>query len=119
MRSAEPAGGAGALLAATSGLIVWSSAFVLLYAGLSVGCRTPLPDMRLLGVNSLSAALVAVWGVHLAALALLQRRHVRRARRNAEGPARFLAVLSCMITAAGLLATVLVGAALVLLPPCA
>ena len=61
-----------ALLMLGAGFTVWASAFVALYAMLSVGCRFGWQDMELVGGLSVQRAqLIAILLVHLAAGAAL------------------------------------------------
>lgn len=75
------------LLVLVAGLLIWSSAFVSLYALLSVGCAFGW-DTRVIGPVSVQrAVLLAVWLMHLAALAGLvfwMWRRMRRTDRNEE-----------------------------------
>lgn len=91
------------LLLIMAGLLVWSSAFIALYAALSVGCAFGW-DTRTIGpVDLQRAVLVAVWLLHLGligALLLFARRRVRNAEPDEN--ARFLtrAALAATIVAA-------------------
>jgi hypothetical protein len=113
------------LLVATSGLIVWSSAFVALYAGLSLGCEAGLQTRTLLGTNTLTVLLLAILALHLALLSGLQwysvvlmRRGFQRTPEGESDVAQFLAGLTYWVTIVALVSTVVVGAPIVALSPC-
>lgn len=75
------------LLLLVSGLVIWSSAFVSLYALLSVGCAFGWEDRSVGPVSLQRAVLLAVWLAHLAAVGLLvawTRRRMRRADADDE-----------------------------------
>jgi hypothetical protein len=61
----------GSLPGAFLGWVVWSSAFVLLYALLSLGCTFGWDMPRLGPMRLLDAILIATWLAHLVALAAL------------------------------------------------
>jgi hypothetical protein len=110
------------LAVASGGLILWSSAFVLLYAALGVGCALGWQLIPLAGSNVLTIVLAAIWLVHLALLGAFQwyaHGLWRRASGPDEGAAKFLAGSACLIAAIGIFATVFIGFAVLLLPPCA
>lgn len=98
------------------GLSVWMVWFVVVYAGLSLGCIVDhrvggVPPALLRGVLLTSAAIV------LAGLAYGALRCMRAAR-HAEGPGRFVAAASgCLHVAAGL-SVVFVALPLLWLPLC-
>ncbi len=107
------------LLLVVGGLLVWSSAFVTLYAGLSVGCQLGLDRHGLLGVDLVTLALVLLGLVHLAPLAWLLRRHGRmQADAAGDRTASFLARLGLVIAAIGAVATLWVAFPALILPPC-
>ena len=108
------------LLLALSGLVIWSSGFVALYAGLSLGCEGGLHRQDLLGTNALTTALLTVLLVHLGALAALQLYAVTRWRRARDsGDSRaFMATLTCRVTAVGLVGMLAVGVPVLMVPPC-
>lgn len=110
------------LAVASGGLIVTSSAFVFLYAAIGIGCMVGWHLIDLAGTNLLTAVLVVIWVVHLAALGGLQWFAVRlwpRATGPDEGAARFLAAMTCLLAATGILATIFIGFPVLVLPPCA
>jgi hypothetical protein len=108
------------LLLAITGLIVWASAFVALYVVLSVGCAADLHRFQTLGSNALTVLLGAVFGVHLAALGALQWWALAswRVRRDATRSNGYLAVLTCTITAVGIVSLLFIGLPMLLVPPC-
>ena len=110
------------LAVASGGLIIWSSAFVFLYAGLGAGCALGWQHIPLLGTNLLTMLLTGFWLVHLAALAAFQW-YAYGLWERATGPdvaaAKFLAGSTCLIAAIGTFSTVFIGFAVLLLPPCA
>ncbi|MFU8817348.1 MAG: hypothetical protein ACNA7W_18525 [Pseudomonadales bacterium] len=108
------------LLLAISGLIVWSSAFVVLYAALSVGCAAGVHHLQLGAIDALTALLLALFLAHLAGLAGLQWYALVgwRKRRNPSRSNGFLAVLFCLVTAASTVSLFFIGLPLLLVPPC-
>lgn len=98
------------LLGTTAGLLLWASSFVVLYAGLSLGCEAGWQVRRWAGANLLTAALALAWAVHLLALAALWWWFGRWAE-----PLRRMARLLTAVAAA---ATVWTGWPLLALPPC-
>ncbi|RCW76081.1 hypothetical protein [Pseudorhodoferax soli] len=99
------------LLGCTAGLLLWASSFVVLYAGLTLGCEAGWHAGRLAGFNLLTAALALAWLVHLLALAALWRWF--------GGWAEPLRRLARVLTAVAVAATVWTGWPLLALPPCA
>jgi hypothetical protein len=96
------------LLLYCAGLILWSSAFIALYAGLSIGCAFGWED-RSLGPLSLQRwMLLGLWLGHLGLLALATAWMRRRARRLAarDELARFLARVNLWAMVAALAITV-------------
>ncbi|GHD01769.1 hypothetical protein GCM10007320_60400 [Pseudorhodoferax aquiterrae] len=99
------------LWGSTAALLVWASCFVVLYAGLTLGCEAGWHARRLGGVNLLTGALALAWCVHLLALAALWWWFGHWAE-----PLRRLARMLTVVAAA---ATVWTGWPLLALPPCA
>ncbi|KQP43167.1 hypothetical protein [Pseudorhodoferax sp. Leaf274] len=99
------------LLGTTAGLLVWASSFVVLYAGLTLGCEAGWHARRLAGANLLTVALAMAWLAHLVALAALWRWF--------GGWTEPLRRLARVLTAVALAATVFTGWPLLALPPCA
>lgn len=101
------------LLGTTAGLLVWASSFVVLYAGLSLGCEAGWHARRLAGANLLTLALALAWAAHLLVLGALWRWLGRWPQ------ADMLRWLARALTAIALAATVWTGWPLLALPPCA
>lgn len=101
------------LLGSCAGLLVWASSFVVLYAGLSLGCEAGWHARTLAGANLLRLTLGIAWTGHLLALGALWWWFTRWPR---EGPLRGLARA---LTVAALAAMVWTGWTLTVLPPCA
>jgi hypothetical protein len=108
------------LLLAIAGLIVWSSAFVTLYAVLSVGCAADVHRLEVLGANALTVLLLALFLAHLAGLGGLQWYSVSlwRARKDPTRSGGYLAVLTCVVTAASLFSMLFLGLPILMIPPC-
>ncbi len=110
------------LLRMGAGLLVWASAFVMLYAGHALACQWlgPLPDVQLLNpVTGVLAALALLHMVALGALGVLWWRYPARAaedepprthrfRQRTEGLLLVVSVVSLIWLAIPLLVT----------PPC-
>lgn len=64
-----------------AGFLVWSSAFLSLYAALSLGCAFGWEDIALGPVSVQRAVLIGLWLVHLALIAALVAFARRRSRR--------------------------------------
>jgi hypothetical protein len=111
------------LLLAVGGLIVWSSAFVVLYLTVSLGCVYGWHRPELLGLSLLTALLALLWLLHIAALAWLQWYGLARWRQiraeGGNGPALYLAALTALVAAVSLVGTIYLGAPIFLLTPCA
>ncbi|HEX2256585.1 MAG TPA: hypothetical protein VHG92_07775 [Afifellaceae bacterium] len=111
------------LLLAVGGLIVWASAFVVLYSVDSLGCVYGWHQPELAGINLLTMLLAAIWLIHIVALVWLQWSGLARWRRirgdGENGPALYLAALAALIAAVSLVGTVYLGAPILILPPCA
>lgn len=110
------------LLAATAGYIIWSIAFVFLYAFQGYACASGLDAMKLFGLNLATAILLFIWIAHLAAGGALFA-YARRARSNATSSPnaeteRFLANVSCLLAVAGVVSTFYIGAPVIFLDPC-
>lgn len=101
----------------TAGFLIWSSAFVMLYAAASAGCAFGW-QMETVGPLSLQRlVLLGVWSVHLAAFVplglALRRRGSPGDRRSVFADAPF------WITAAAFAATVFIGVPGAVLTACA
>ena len=73
------------LLLMIAGFIVWSSAFVLIYAALSVGCEFGWEEIAIGPVSLQRAVLVCLWLLHLALIALLLVVALRRFQAKGGG----------------------------------
>lgn len=101
------------LLLLGAGFVIWSSAFVVLYAMLSVGCRFGWDGIELAGGLTLQRVqLVAIFLIHLAACAGL----VLVLRAPAE--TSFLRLAAYATALAALAATIFSFAAVFALSPC-
>lgn len=110
------------LLIASGGLIIFSSAFIILYGAIGVGCALGWHAVSFGGTNVLTALLTAVWIVHIVALGGLQWYAIslwRRADGPDRGTVRLVAAMTCLLAAVGLVSTVFVGFPVLVLPPCA
>ena len=113
-----------------AGLLVWCSAFLMLYAGLSLGCEAGWQHRTVAGTTWLTALLAGIWLLHIAALgvlaAMLLRRHpdVKIAHDGEQHPSAprpqggFLTRLALVLTAAATACTAWIGWPALLLPPC-
>ena len=108
----NPEIGSGRILLASAGLIVWASAFVVLYGGLSLGCEAGMAGA------SLTVWLAVAWVGHLAVLGWLQWKALGDWKSADVPDAGFLSALTCLIAAVGILSTVVVGFPILVLPPC-
>ncbi|RAI43110.1 hypothetical protein [Rhodoplanes roseus] len=99
-----------ALLLLVAGFVVWSSAFVWLYGGLSVGCAFGWDRITLAGTSALRLGLLLIWLVHVAALGwlLAYSRAVRQAGRSPP----FVTTAATALTVVALIATVWTGLAI-------
>jgi len=80
--------GAPPLLLLCAGLCVWGSAFLWLYAALSVGCAFGWDGMRLGPLSLQRGVLLGIWVLHVLALLgiiVWCRRHARRVGRRPDG----------------------------------
>ena len=113
-------GGAIPVLTITSGLIIWASCFVVLYAALSLGCTYGPPAFSMLGMAGLTWILLFLWIIHLVALGWLIAR-TRIASRHMSRPApfsRFAARTTLMLQVVGLIGTIWIGFPILMLPAC-
>ncbi len=103
---------ASGLILLPAGFVVWSVAFVALYGLLSVGCELGWQGRHIGPLSVLRVLLLALWMVHLAALAWLIRLCWRRVRGHAEvgrSTAGFLDMASLAAMLAAFAATVWTG----------
>ncbi|KTR03840.1 hypothetical protein NS365_16855 [Aureimonas ureilytica] len=75
------------LILLVAGFVIWSSAFVVLYGALSVGCAFGWDTASLGPVSALRAVLIALWLAHLAALGALWWLCRMRAQKAGEADA--------------------------------
>jgi hypothetical protein len=107
------------LLGLVGGLLLWSSAFVALYALHAVGCALTWTEVGVGPVSLSQIVLLAVWLVHLALLILLLMRCRTWLRDTAPGTGdRFVARSSIALTVIAIVATAYTGLPVVLLRHC-
>lgn len=109
------------LLRVSAGLIVWSSAFVFLYAGSYLGCRTLAPEPQAGLLNAVTALLLAFTLLHLGALGVLMARWWRGPRTAAgEAPAsvRFRRGVEGLVLISALVGVLMIAFPLLMVPPC-
>ncbi|TFL10005.1 hypothetical protein CSC67_18300 [Pusillimonas caeni] len=105
---------------AIAGFIVWASAFVVLYAGHALGCVYVPSSIQ---PATVTAALVVLWAVHMAAGAALAWRSGGRLRLlrhdgDCRVRARFMWRAAFLIDASALGATFVTGLPLLAFPAC-
>lgn len=113
MTTRPPSGAALFLLIV--GFSIWASAFVWLYAALSIGCAFGWQHATLGQIGALRLALALVWAAHLSATALFLAWIIRRARPRAAGSeamAGFIAPAAWGSTLSAAAATLWIGAPL-------
>lgn len=113
--------GAWPLFRMIAGLTLWLSCFGMLYAGLSLACTYGVPDGRFAGLPAINWALVGLWLLHLLPLAWLTVYSWRACRGVAAGAtpaARFVLHASWLGNAAALVATLWIGAPVLVTVPC-
>lgn len=106
-----------AVLHALYGLGVWAICFVVLYAGVSIGCGTSLPGHNIGPINGLTAVLVALWVLHVGVSACLVIR-ANRALRAGHSSRCFMQRLTLFLHSTAFVATVAAGLPVLLLVPC-
>lgn len=108
------------LLPLFAGLVLWSSAFVLLYAALSIGCAFGWEQQAFGPLTLQRFVLLVLWLAHLAALLALLAWTRRHARRVAPGDrtGAFLARCALHATVVALVATVVNYAPVLTLSAC-
>jgi divalent metal cation (Fe/Co/Zn/Cd) transporter len=111
------------LLRLCAGLIVWASAFVMLYAGFSLGCQQldiPIEDGLL---NPVTGLLAGVAIVHAVILVFLIRRWHQHPVKASEGESdrsrHFLHRVEGLVLWVSLFALVWIAFPVFMLPPCA
>jgi len=105
------------LLGLVAGLLVWSSAFVVLYGLHAVGCNAGWHAAGQFA-SPLRLVLIAVWALHLGVLAWLVA-HYRRAAPGGDRTASFLQLAAWTLGLVALAATLWTGAPVALLELCA
>jgi hypothetical protein len=106
------------LLLIPAGFVIWASAFTLLYAALSLGCAFGWQNDAIGGVTPLRLTLLAIWLVHLAALAGLLIYSVRLRSDADARTSRFLRQAAIGSAAAAIAATVWTGVVILVATPC-
>ena len=96
------------------GYVLWSAAFVALYAVHGAGCELVEPGRR----GALRIALAAAWLAFVAAGIALAAAVIRRRRAGATPPRRFLAAVAAGLAVTGAIATAWTGLPLALTDPC-
>jgi len=112
----------GTLPGAAFGWVVWSSAFVLLYGLLSLGCMYGWDGIGVGPTSVLDGVLAVTWLAHLAALAALSAWAWRTEPRGDDGGTgthRMLAFATRAGYLSALAATAWLGFPILLLEPCA
>ena len=111
------------LLRISAGLLVWSSGFVVLYAGYSLGCQQLEIDSEAGLGNPVTLSLVGITALHLAALSALlvqwRMRPIKPMAGESErslGLNRWLEGFALFISMAGLL---FIAFPILMVPPCA
>jgi len=111
------------LLRLAAGLIVWSSAFVWLYAGFSLGCQRLEVPIEAGRVNPVTLGLVAIALVHAAALVFLLVRYrrdpVQPLPAESERSCRLRHRVEGLVLWASLAGLVFVAFPILMVPPCA
>ncbi len=107
-----------ALLRTCAGLGIWASCFVLLYAGLSLGCASFLAGLHVLGIPILNVLLTLLWLAHVLWAGVLLRDAWRHRHAHSDVSRLFAARLTWMLGIVGLLATVVTGFPVLMLQAC-
>ncbi|WP_201159620.1 hypothetical protein [Rhodoplanes elegans] len=106
------------LLLLVAGFVIWSSAFVLLYAASSIGCAAGWERTTVAGTSLLRALLVLLWIAHLGALVALVIYTWRRRPGGPGGTATFVRRVAVGAGTAALVATLWTGAPIVATTMC-
>lgn len=104
------------------GLIVWSSAFVALYGGMSLACVYGVPDFTWAGLHGINWALLLLLVLHLALLGWMtwySWRGLRRLGHDAPRSQRFAWRTTYLLNVAGLFGTAWIGFPILFIVPCA
>jgi hypothetical protein len=118
-RLAHALAGPGSLSGTAFGWVIFSSAFVLLYALLSLGCMYGWDAPRLGPANLLTAILVSTWLAHVAVLSVLSIWAWRTPPAVCDSTHRMLAFATRAGYVSSLLATLWLGFPILMLQPCA
>ena len=112
----------GQLLRMGAGLLVWSSAFVLLYAGFSLGCQQLQVPVEAGLANPVTLGLLAIAGLHLIILVgLLLLRHRRPTLAAPNEPERsrhFRHWVEGLVLWVALAALIFIAFPVLMVPPC-
>lgn len=101
-----------------AGFGIWASAFVVLYSAASLGCEFGWYQIHLGSISLMRTILIAIWLIHMAALAWLFRHCARTARDN-DSQVRFVHRAAMYLTGAAIAATVWLAIALLVPSECA
>ena len=111
------------LLRLCAGLIIWASAFVMLYAGFSLGCQNfavPVEDGLINPVTGLLAGVAMAHGLALAVFLWRWHRHpVKAAGDETEKSRLFRHRVEGLVLWISLAALVWIAFPVFMLPPCA
>lgn len=112
--------GAMPVLMAISGLIVWASCFVVLYAALSLGCTYGPPAFSIMGMAGLTWILFFLWIVHLLVLGWLiaKTRRLSRTAPQPSEPGRFVLRVTLILHVVGFLGSIWIGFPILMLRTC-
>lgn len=109
------------LLRVTAGLLVWSSAFVFLYAGSYLGCRALAPDPQTGLLNAVTGLLLIFTLLHLGALGVLAARWwrgLRAADGEAPDSVRFRRAIEGLVLITAGAGVLMIALPLLMVPPC-
>lgn len=110
------------LLRMSAGLIVWASAFVMLYAGFSLGCQTLDVEADQGLVNPVTIMLMIIASVHGGILLLLlwvwHRHPAPRAYDESERSHRFRHRVEGLVLGLSLAGLIWIAFPVAMLPPC-
>ena len=106
------------LLHAMAGLGVWAVAFVVLYGGLSLACRSPLATSHFGPISAVSATLIVLWLAHLGLLTVMVLRAWKDRHLETESSSLFMRRLTLFLHSTSWVSLVVLGAPVLLLKPC-
>lgn len=111
------------LLRMSAGLIIWSSGFVVLYAGFSLGCQHLDVPVEAGLINPVTFGLLAAFALHALALVSLlwlwHHRPVRAAEGESERSRRLRHRVEGMVLWVSLAGLVFFAFPVLMVPPCA